>query len=190
MKIYTRTGDKGETSLADGTRVPKNHPRLEAYGVVDELNAQLGVVQSVVPDKAECSRIIRIQNRLFAVGAQLATEDDAMAAKIPCIWEEDILELEQAMDQMMNQVKTINGFVLPAGHMHVAMCHVARTVCRRAERNIITLSKAVYVDPILIRYINRLSDYLFILARKTASDLGINELMWTSHFRDDEHHLE
>ncbi len=183
MRVYTRTGDKGETSLSGGTRVPKDHPRLEAYGTVDELNSHLGFLQSVIPDTIEKERITRIQNRVFVVTSNLAADKQELIDKLPHIGEEDILELEQAMDRMLDAIPPLTNFILPAGHTYVAHCHIARTVCRRAERRMITLSRDCPVDPILVRYINRLSDYLFVLARKTAYDVGVGEVIWTADFR-------
>jgi len=183
MRVYTRTGDKGETSLSGGTRVQKDHPRLEAYGTVDELNSHLGLVEAVIPDSGEKLRIRRIQNRIFIVTSNLAVDNAELIKKLPGILEEDIIDLERAMDLILDQIPPLTNFILPAGHAAVATCHIARTVCRRAERRMVTLSKGVSVDPILIRYINRLSDYLFVLARKTAYDLGVGEIIWTTDFR-------
>jgi cob(I)alamin adenosyltransferase len=186
MRVYTRTGDKGETSLAGGTRVPKDHCRLEAYGTVDELNSHLGLLQSVVPDPEEKRRLTRIQNRVFVVTSNLAVDQDDLLAKLPHIAEEDITDLEMAMDRILDAIPPLNNFILPAGHTYVAWCHVARTVCRRAERRMITLSREADIDPSLIRFINRLSDYLFVLARKTAYDMGVGEVIWTADFRSRE----
>ncbi|MFA6128872.1 MAG: cob(I)yrinic acid a,c-diamide adenosyltransferase [Bacteroidales bacterium] len=183
MRVYTRTGDKGETSLSGGTRVQKDHPRLEAYGTVDELNSHLGWVQSVIPDADEKDRLTRIQNRVFLVSSHLAIDDPELGKKLPGILEDDIEDLEKAMDAILDKIPPLNRFVLPAGHAGVAACHIARTVCRRAERRMVTLSRNTDMEPILIRYINRLSDYLFVLARKTAYDLGAGEVIWTSDFR-------
>ncbi len=186
MRVYTRTGDKGETSLASGTRIRKDHPRLEAYGTVDELNAHLGVIQSGIPDPLEKHRLTAIQNRVFIVSSTLAVDDPRFLEKLPKILEEDITDLEQAMDRMLDLMPPLKNFILPAGHMLVAQCHVARTVCRRAERMMITVGNEIDVEPFLIRYINRLSDYLFVLARKCSYDLGAGETIWTSDFRERE----
>jgi len=186
MRVYTRTGDKGETSFASGTRAQKDHPRLEAYGTVDELNSHLGQVQACIPDPTEKNRLTRIQNRVFLVSSNLAVDNEEMLKKLPGILEEDIEDLERAMDRLLDQIPPLANFILPAGHQSVALCHIARTVCRRAERRMVTLSRETALDPILIRYINRLSDYLFVLARKTARDLGVAEVIWTSDFRSRE----
>lgn len=183
MRVYTRTGDKGETSLASGTRVQKDHPRLEALGTVDELNSHLGLIQSTIPDAGEKIRLTGIQNRVFVVSSNLAVDNKELLKKLPCILEEDITDLEKAMDMLLDQMPPLTNFILPAGHPSVASCHIARTVCRRAERRMVTLSLDAAVEPILIKYINRLSDYLFVLARKTAFDLGVGEIIWASDFR-------
>lgn len=183
MRVYTRTGDKGETSLSGGARVQKDHTRLEAYGTVDELNSHLGLIQAAITDPGEKSRLTRIQNRVFVVTSNLAADSAELLNKLPHILEEDITELEKAMDSLLDQIPPLTNFILPAGHSTVASCHIARTVCRRAERRMVTLGREALVDPILIRYINRLSDYLFVLARKSAYDLGVGEVIWTSDFR-------
>ncbi|TSA39102.1 MAG: cob(I)yrinic acid a,c-diamide adenosyltransferase [Porphyromonadaceae bacterium] len=183
MRVYTRTGDKGETSLAGGTRVLKDHPRLEAYGTVDELNSHLGLIQATILDSGERTRLTRIQNRVFVVSSNLAADNPELLKNLPLILEEDITDLEMAMDMLLDQIPPLTNFILPAGHPSIASCHIARTVCRRAERRMVTLSREASVDPILIRYINRLSDYLFVLARKTAYDLGVGEIIWTSDFK-------
>ncbi len=186
MRVYTRTGDTGETSLASGTRVRKDHPRLEAYGTVDELNSHLGLIQSAIPDPGEKNRLTRIQNRVFVVTSNLAVDNEELLKKLPGILEEDIVDLEKAMDKLLHQIPPLTNFILPAGHPTVASCHIAGTVCRRAERRMVTLAQEAAVEPILIKYINRLSDYLFVLARKTAYDLGVGEVIWTNDFRNRE----
>lgn len=186
MRVYTRTGDLGETSLSGGTRVPKDHSRLEAYGTVDELNSHLGLLQASIADPEEKIRLTRIQNRVFAVTSNLAYDGTDQPAWLPFILDEDIQELEKAMDSMLDRIPPLTQFILPAGHPVVAMCHIARTVCRRAERRMVTLSREVTVQPVLVRYINRLSDYLFVLARKTAYDFEVGEVIWTGNFREKE----
>jgi cob(I)alamin adenosyltransferase len=186
MRVYTRTGDKGETSLASGTRVQKDHIRLEAYGTIDELNSHLGLIQSSIPDHNEKIRLTGIQKRVFVVSSNLALDNEELLKKLPGILDEDIADLEKAMDNLLDQIPPLANFILPAGHQSVACCHIARTVCRRAERRMVTLAGTCFVEPILVRYINRLSDYLFVLARKTAYDLGVGEVIWTSDFRNRE----
>jgi len=184
MRVYTRTGDKGETSLASGTRISKDHPRLEAYGTIDELNAHLGVIQADFPDPLEKERLIGIQNRIFVVSSTLAVDDPVFLERLPKILDEDITDLEKAMDRMLDLMPPLKNFILPAGHVLVAQCHVARTVCRRAERLMIRVSREVEVDSMLIKYVNRLSDYLFVLARKASYDLNAGEIIWTADFRN------
>jgi cob(I)alamin adenosyltransferase len=186
MKIYTKTGDLGETSLSGGTRVPKSDPRLEAYGTVDELNSFLGLVRSAVTDPVERDRLIRIQNRVFVVSSNLATDNPDRLRQLPFLKDEDISDLEAAMDRMSERIPELTHFILPAGNEAVAWCHVARTVCRRAERRMVALAETAPVEPRLIRFINRLSDYLFILARSTAWESGCGETHWTGDFRDHE----
>jgi cob(I)alamin adenosyltransferase len=186
IRVYTKTGDSGETSLGSGTRVRKDHPRLEAYGTVDELNAFLGLVQGGLQDQEEINRIGRIQKRVFVVSSNLAVDDQEMVKRLPQIEEEDILELERAMDGILDSLPPLRNFILPGGNFQVAACHVARTVCRRAERMMIRLTGEIEIDPLLIKYINRLSDYLFVLARKTAYDTGVGETLWTAGFREAE----
>lgn len=184
MRVYTRTGDTGETSLASGTRISKDHPRLEAYGTIDELNAHIGVIQADIPDPLEKKRLTGIQNRVFVVSSFLAVDDPLFLERLPRLNESDITDLEGAMDRMLDEMPPLKNFILPAGHALVAHCHVARTVCRRAERLMIRLHHEIDIDPILIKYINRLSDYLFVLARKCAYDLGVGETIWRPDFRD------
>ena len=186
MRVYTKTGDSGETSLASGSRVKKDHPRLEAYGTIDELNSFLGLVESSQVDEAEKLRIRAIQNRVFVISSTLAVDDPVFLEQLPTILEEDIVDLEKAMDRMLDQIPPLRNFILPGGNAAVSYCHVARTVCRRAERLMVGLPADVQVDPLLIKYINRLSDYLFVLARKTAYDTGVGEVIWTPGFREEE----
>ncbi|MCX6227529.1 MAG: cob(I)yrinic acid a,c-diamide adenosyltransferase, partial [Bacteroidia bacterium] len=157
MRVYTRTGDNGETSLSSGTRVQKDHPRLEAYGTVDELNSHLGLIQATITDIGEKTRLTKIQNRVFVVSSNLAVDNQDLLSKLPHLYQDDITDLEQAMDMLLDQITPLTNFILPAGHPSVASCHIARTVCRRAERQMVALSREAAVEPILIRYINRVS---------------------------------
>lgn len=178
MKIYTKTGDKGTTSLVGGQRVPKNSARLEAYGTVDELNSCIGIVRSCKLNAPLVEELVEIQRRLFDVGGNLATDPSDLHVKV-CIREEDIIMLEQAIDRMDADVPPMRAFVLPGGDSQaVSFCHLARTICRRAERRILDLSAQSDVDELLLKYINRLSDYLFMLSRKIAHDEGIEEMKW------------
>ena len=185
MKIYTKTGDTGTTSLFGGTRVPKHHIRIESYGTVDELNSWIGLVRDLVAD-AEIKELLQeIQDRLFVLGAQLATEPEKAKLKsgkdrlnIYTLQEDDVQKLEKAMDQMNAQLPAMTHFILPGGHPTVSYCHIARTICRRAERMITYLNENEAVDPVILVYINRLSDYLFVLSRKLSASLKAEEIKW------------
>lgn len=177
FKIYTKTGDKGQTSLFGGRRVSKAHLRIDAYGTVDELNSNIGLLRDYLSDEALRTRIKDIQDRLFTLGANLAADPDKQLSK-PDLLEEDVVLLEREMDRMDEGLPELRNFILPGGHPTVSFCHLARCVCRRAERLVVNLAQEEPVDPILIRYLNRLSDYLFILGRRIAFDLGVEEVVW------------
>ncbi|WP_423127400.1 cob(I)yrinic acid a,c-diamide adenosyltransferase [Gaoshiqia sp. Z1-71] len=181
VRIYTKTGDDGTTGLIGGDRVKKHDIRLEAYGTVDELNSHIGLILTTKVDERAQKVLADIQSTLFVIGAQLATGENAGALKerIPCT-DKDIEQLEQEMDQMFEILPQLNHFILPGGSTGAAYAHVARTVCRRAERRIIELSDQVNVDQNLIKYINRLSDYLFVLSRKINRDQNMPETPWIS----------
>jgi cob(I)alamin adenosyltransferase len=178
MKIYTKTGDKGQTSLIGGTRVPKHHIRIEAYGTVDELNSWMGVLRDLVPSEKTKSLIVDIQDRLFTIGSLLASDPEKSKMKLPELHAEDILQLEKEIDAIDSSVPPMKSFVLPGGHLTVSYCHVARCVCRRAERHIIHLSENAPVSDLVLQYLNRLSDYLFMLSRQLTQDLGAEEIPW------------
>lgn len=178
MKIYTRTGDEGTTALFGGRRVSKADLRIDAYGTVDELNSFLAVVRDQEVNKKREHFLVQIQERLFVVGSMLATEPGNTKVKIPQLLENDALALEEAIDQMETHLEPLRNFVLPGGHISVSHCHVARTVCRRAERAIVALNDMENVNPLIIKYINRLSDYLFVLARTMAAELNVAETPW------------
>lgn len=182
MKIYTKTGDKGETSLVDGQRVSKSHIRLEAYGSVDELNATLALVASETA-KLELTELhqslLRIQNQLFTIGSQLACGDEATSQKLPQLNPEWSTKLEQDMDKWQEDLPALKDFILPGDSRPAALAHFARTVCRRAERQIVRLKDLEKVDFQLLLYINRLSDWLFTLARKINREQDINDQIWT-----------
>ena len=171
MKIYTKTGDKGMTSLIGGKRVPKNSARLESYGTIDELNSFLGMIRSFPLEQVIAEELVEIQSRLFDVGGNLATDPESSAnLKEPIgVTEEDIALLENGIDRMDAEVPPMKYFVLPGGNQCVSFCHMARTICRRAERRILDLAAETEVDG---------SDYLFILARKIAYDSGCEEMKW------------
>ena len=178
MKIYTKTGDKGQTSLVGGTRVSKTELRIEAYGTVDELNSYVGLVrdQAVNIDRKELLK--EIQDRLFTIGSILASEPEQTKKRIPDLHESDVELLEKAMDEMDAHLEPMRFFILPGGHQAISFGHVARTVCRRAERIVLRLSLETEVNDLVIRYLNRLSDYLFVLCRMMAKDLNIEENAW------------
>lgn len=178
MKIYTKTGDKGTTALFGGKRVSKSDLRIETYGTVDELNSFLGLVRDQEINLKRKDELVEIQDRLFTVGSILATEPGNTKVKTPHLSEEDITYLEAKIDSMENELPPMRSFVLPGGHTSVSHCHVARTVCRRAERICISLDSQEPVDPLIIKYLNRLSDYLFVLSRKMAQELKAEETPW------------
>ena len=178
MKIYTKTGDQGTTSLFGGKRVSKADLRIDTYGTLDELNSYVGLVRDQEVNHDRKDSLIEIQNKLFTVGSILATEPGNTKVKIPSLSEEDILFLEKEIDQMDALLPPMRFFVLPGGHLSVSFCHVARTVCRRAERLTIALGAQEQVDPLVVKYLNRLSDYLFVLSRMMAQDLGAEEIPW------------
>ena len=178
MKIYTKTGDKGTTALFGGKRVSKADLRIETYGTVDELNSWIGVLRDQEVNKQRHDTLVEIQDRLFTVGSILATEPGNTKVKIPSLSETDITFLEQQIDKMETELEPMKFFVLPGGHASVSFGHVARTVCRRAERLTIALDANEPVDPIVIKYLNRLSDYIFVLCRKMTKELNAPETAW------------
>ncbi len=179
MKIYTKTGDKATTALFTGKRVPKHHIRIESYGTLDELNSYLGLLRDQEMDKASKKTLALIQNKLFTLGAILATEPSKdKRLKIPRIYQEDIELLEKEIDKMNEELPEMTHFILPGGHPTVSHCHVARTICRRSERMISYLHENDPVPETVLSYVNRLSDYLFVLARKLSKDLKAKEVKW------------
>lgn len=178
MKIYTKTGDKGTTSLFGGKRVSKHHIRIEAYGTVDELNSYIGLIRDQKVDENTFNVLIEIQDRLFTLGSILATEPGNEKVKVPQLFEEDITLLENEIDKMNESLPEMRSFVLPGGHPTVSYCHLARCVCRRAERLAVHLSEIEPVQEIVVKYLNRLSDYLFVLSRKLSMDNHANEIPW------------
>jgi cob(I)alamin adenosyltransferase len=178
MKIYTKTGDQGTTSLFGGKRVSKADQRIDTYGTVDELNSWIGVIRDQAVNSSRKEILLAIQDRLFTIGSMLATEPGNTRVKIPSLTEDDILLLENKIDSMETGLPPMRSFVLPGGHSSVSFGHVARTVCRRAERLVIGLHEAEPVDPLVIKYLNRLSDYLFVLTRQMTRDLRAEESPW------------
>ena len=178
MKVYTKTGDKGDTSLFGGKRVPKYDLRINAYGTSDELNSWIGILRDQEIDTSYISVLIEIQDRIFTLGSQLAADPDKPKLKMPKLEEKDIQLLEKEMDSMSVDLPEMTNFTLPGGHTTVSYCHVARTVCRRCERLVVELARDETIDALIIQYLNRLSDYLFVLSRKITQDLGVKEAIW------------
>jgi len=178
MKIYTKTGDKGKTSLLSGKRVPKYHKRIEAYGTVDELNSFIGLLRSYELDNETNDVLESVQNQLFIIGSSLAMDEKRPEFKLPEINMGDIETLEAEMDKIENLLPKLKSFIIPGGSQSIAVCHVCRSVCRRAERLIIELSDNEQIDELIVIYMNRLSDYFFMLARKVAFDNKIELPIW------------
>ncbi|MBP8726002.1 MAG: cob(I)yrinic acid a,c-diamide adenosyltransferase [Saprospiraceae bacterium] len=178
MKIYTKTGDKGTTSLFGGKRLPKDDLRIEAYGTIDELNAQLGLlaVSCKLPEWE--IRLANIQSLLFTIGAHLAADPEKSDLKLPPIPEGNELELESLIDEMEASLPPLKNFVLPGGNTASALAHVCRTICRRAERRVVSLISQEPVNPIIVVYLNRLSDFLFVFARHLSYHAGAKEIIW------------
>ncbi|HLU87622.1 MAG TPA: cob(I)yrinic acid a,c-diamide adenosyltransferase [Taishania sp.] len=178
MKIYTKKGDQGTTGLIGGTRILKSSLRIESYGTVDELNSYIGLVRDLNEDQTILEQLLRIQDRLFTIGSHLAADPEKSKMKLPDLTEKDVEQLEQWMDVMDEQLEPMRSFVLPGGHVLVSHCHIARCICRRAERVVVDLNQNEPVDGVILKYINRLSDYLFILSRKYSKDYNANEQPW------------
>ncbi len=178
-KVYTKTGDNGTTGLVGGNRVKKYDLRLEAYGTIDELNASIGFLRSLAISEEINNQLIQIQNKLFNIGSRLASDEkgDAFTSDLK-ITDSSIKQLEDAIDTYEKELPKLTGFVLPGGEISVAQCHIARTICRRAERRIVELADTGNVQPEIQKYINRLSDFLFVLARKIATDKNLKETIW------------
>jgi len=178
MKIYTRTGDDGSTGVLGPGRLPKHAPRVEAYGAVDELNAALGVARALDPGGGETAEVAAIQARLFALGAELATVEPAALAKLERIGDRDVAQLEGWIDASEAGLPALTRFILPGGAPLAAQLHLARTVCRRAERRVVALREREPVEPVLVRYLNRLADLLFVLARRSNARAAVAETEW------------
>ena len=178
-RIYTKSGDQGETGLGDGTRVAKDHPRVAAYGSVDELNSVIGLLLAAVPDVTEAGLLRDIQNELFDVGADLCVPQAAgeVAGQKCRVRPEQVARLEQAIDRLNERLQPLTSFVLPGGSPAAAWCHFARTVCRRAEREVVALARDESLNPQVVVYLNRLSDFLFVLAR-VCNDDGKKDVVW------------
>lgn len=186
MKIYTKTGDKGKTSLFGGERVPKHHIRIEAYGTVDELNSFIGLIKDQKIDEDTKNTLLKIQTELFTVGAMLATPPNREKLKsgkdrlnIPKLNNNTIAFLENEMDEINKNLPPMTHFILPGGHPVVSYCHITRSICRRTERICTLLNEKSPINELIIIYLNRLSDYLFTLARKFSNDFDVEEIKWT-----------
>lgn len=180
LKIYTKTGDKGTTSLLGGTKVPKNDIRIETYGTVDELNSWIGLITDLLNMDELTTELREIQDRLFTIGSSLATDSDKEPKmKLPGLKESDIEFLEKRIDEMTSQVPPMKSFILPGGHITVSNIHITRCVCRRAERLTVNMQQhKLFIDERVIKYLNRLSDYLFTLARYASFKLNVPEISW------------
>jgi cob(I)alamin adenosyltransferase len=180
LKIYTKTGDKGTTSLIGGTKVPKSHLRIEAYGTVDELNSHIGLCRDLLTDELNRSILQEIQDRLFTIGSSLACDPiKEPKMRIPDLKEEDVVLLEKEIDKMNEVLAPMKSFILPGGHATISQIHITRCVCRRAERCCVRLElESLEVEQVILKYLNRLSDYLFVLARYAAHLLNTQEIAW------------
>ena len=177
MKIYTKTGDTGSTSLFGGRRISKDDLRIEAYGTIDELNSFIGLLNASFSEATQNYFLSEVQRRLFTIGSNLASDPEKRVIA-PDIHDDDITTLENAMDTMDQFLEPLKNFILPGGDVAVAHAHMCRTVCRRAERRVITLDRLSKVDPIILVYLNRLSDYFFVLARYIAHSREVTEIIW------------
>lgn len=180
LKIYTKTGDLGKTTLIGGTKVPKSHLRIESYGTIDELNSFIGMLNDQLTDERCAQALKEVQDRLFTIGSSLACDPEREPKmKLPDLHEEDVIFLEHEIDAMNAQLPEMKSFILPGGSMAVSTAHVARCVCRRAERVCVHMvEEEMFVDSLVIKYLNRLSDYLFVLARFTGHLSGVQEIQW------------
>jgi cob(I)alamin adenosyltransferase len=179
MKIYTKKGDQGSTGLIGGTRVSKGDVRIEAYGTVDELNSYIGLISTLDINLLYVAQLEEVQDRLFTIGSHLAADPEKAKMQLPDLLESDVEKLEHWMDVMDEALPALTAFVLPGGHPIAAHAHVARCICRRAERMAVTLDELEGVEALVLTYLNRLSDYLFVLSRKISQDNGVKEHTWT-----------
>ena len=180
QKIYTKTGDEGFTSLIGGTKIFKSNLRIDSYGNIDELNSYIGLLADYITDKEIKAAIYQIQNHLFVIGSSLALDSSKeLKMKLPELSENDVLLLENEIDKMNEELPELKHFILPGGHILVSCIHVARSVCRRAERSCVHLKEqGEFIEPVILKFLNRLSDYLFVLARFVGKDLGVAEIIW------------
>lgn len=178
MKIYTKTGDKGETSFLDGKRISKSHFRLEVYGTIDELNSYIGLIRSLEQTRNYNTELLNIQDKLFTIGSHLAVQEDPDKFNLPELHIDDVTFLEENIDSMEKGLPTMRNFILPGGDMAVSHIHVARCICRRAERLAAALNENEPIESTILIYLNRLSDYLFVLGRKISNDNDLDEIPW------------
>lgn len=178
MKVYTKKGDQGTTGLIGGTRILKSSLRIEAYGTVDELNSHVGMLRDLIQNEVLQTQLLEIQDRLFTLGSHLAADPVKSKMKLPDITSEDVENLEKWMDKMDEELEPMRFFVLPGGHPTVSHSHIARCVCRRAERIVVDLNQSEPVEAVIMKYLNRLSDYIFVLSRKLTKDLNADEKPW------------
>lgn len=178
MKVYTKSGDLGETSLLGGTRISKAELQIESYGTVDELNSYVGLIRDQISNEKITIELIEIQDRLFTIGSHLANDKTKNKIQLPEVKEIDINRLENEIDKLDEELPVMNAFILPGGHIIASHIHIARCVCRRAERQVVRLNEAWEIPTIIIKYLNRLSDYLFVLSRKISKDFFGNEIEW------------
>ncbi|MFT4602478.1 MAG: cob(I)alamin adenosyltransferase [Arenicella sp.] len=180
MKVYTKKGDKGQTGLIGGTRVPKSSLRIDSYGTVDELNSYIGLLRDNALSEDVKKELIFVQDRLFTLGSWLASDPEKSKMTLPELRESDIEKLEKSIDKMDEELEPMKFFVLPGGHQTVSFCHIARCVCRRAERLVVALNEEVEQNPVIIAFLNRLSDYLFVYGRYLTHKLGAEEIPWVA----------
>jgi cob(I)alamin adenosyltransferase len=178
MKVYTKKGDKGKTGLIGGTRVPKYALRIDAYGTVDELNSYVGLLRDKAVNKQFKEELIFVQDRLFTIGSWLASDPEKGKMALPEIKEGDLTKLEDSIDVMDAKLEPMTSFVLPGGHETVSFCHITRCVCRRAERLVTELNEESELNPLIMAFLNRLSDYLFVYGRFVTAELGAEEIPW------------
>lgn len=178
MKIYTKKGDNGTTQLIGGKRVSKSNSRIEAYGTVDELNSYIGLVRDQEINNDSFEMLVEVQDRLFTIGALLANESSTNTMKLPLIDNKDIQLLETQIDKMNEELPEMRSFILPGGHTTVSYCHIARCICRRAERLVVDLPQTTLQHDLILKYLNRLSDYMFVLSRFLSQELKIKEIPW------------
>ncbi len=177
-KIYTKGGDKGQTALIGGTRVPKYHQRIEAYGTIDELKSYIGLIRDLSENEQTRELLFEIQDRLFTAESLIAADTEESSKNLPKLFEVDVELLEKNIDQMNEKLPELSSFIMPGGHPLASHTHIARTICRRAERQTIKAAVEFAIDPLCVKYLNRLSDFLFVLARKFAFELGGEEITW------------